>query len=60
LLLEKNLAISFAGAVGNRFVYKSSRIQKWQMFSESDRRGITEQYWLTPSFAEESTMLPKR
>jgi hypothetical protein len=24
LLLEKNLAISFAGAVGNRFVYKSS------------------------------------
>jgi hypothetical protein len=41
LLLEKNLAISFAGAVGNRFVYKSSRGQKWQMFSESDRRGIS-------------------
>jgi hypothetical protein len=41
LLLEKNLAISFAGAVGNRFLYKSSIVQKWQMFSESDRRGIS-------------------
>ncbi len=25
---------------GDRFVDKSSRVQKWQMFSESDRRGI--------------------
>ncbi|MDP8964535.1 MAG: hypothetical protein M3O33_11235 [Cyanobacteriota bacterium] len=41
LLLEKNLAISFAGAVGNRFIYKGSRVQKWQMFSESDRRGVS-------------------
>jgi hypothetical protein len=24
----------------DRLLYKSSRIQKWQMFSESDRRGI--------------------
>ncbi|CAA9278100.1 hypothetical protein AVDCRST_MAG92-3350 [uncultured Coleofasciculus sp.] len=40
-MLEKNLAISFAGVVGNRLVYKGSRVQKWQMFSESDRRGIS-------------------
>jgi hypothetical protein len=25
---------------GDRFIYKGSRVQKWQMFSESDRRGI--------------------
>ncbi len=25
---------------GDRFVDKSSRVQKWQMFSESDRRGL--------------------
>jgi hypothetical protein len=27
---------------GDRFVDKSSRVQKWQMFSESDKRGIVE------------------
>jgi hypothetical protein len=27
----------------DRTVYKSSRIQKWQKFSESDRRGILNQ-----------------
>ncbi len=26
---------------GDRFVDKSSRVQKWQMFSETDTRGIT-------------------
>jgi uncharacterized SAM-binding protein YcdF (DUF218 family) len=25
---------------GDCFIYKSSRVQKWQMFSESDRRGV--------------------
>jgi hypothetical protein len=35
LLLEKNLAISFAGAVGNRFVYKSSlRSEMANVFGE--------------------------
>ncbi|QXE26390.1 hypothetical protein B6N60_05122 [Richelia sinica FACHB-800] len=27
----------------DRFLCKDSRIQKWQMFSESDRTGITPQ-----------------
>jgi len=26
---------------GDRFIYKCSRVQKWQMFSESDRRGLS-------------------
>jgi hypothetical protein len=52
---KKKLAISFAGAVGNRFLYKSSRVQKWQMFSESDRRGrIFALWWQWLKLATES------
>ncbi|WP_335081794.1 hypothetical protein [Nostoc sp.] len=45
----KNLVIVFVirkkscdacGGLRLRFVYKSSRIQKWQKFSESDRTGV--------------------
>ena len=38
-----NLALSSISTqkkAGDRFIYKSSKVQKWQMFSESDRRGI--------------------
>jgi hypothetical protein len=38
-----NLALSSISTqkkAGDRFIYKSSRVQKWQKFSESDRRGI--------------------
>ncbi|MBW4565342.1 MAG: hypothetical protein KME32_30505 [Mojavia pulchra JT2-VF2] len=40
LFLENNRAIAYGTGVANHLLYKSSRIQKWQMFSESDRRGI--------------------
>jgi len=38
----KNLVVAFVirKKSGDRFVYKSSRIQKWQKLSESDRRGL--------------------
>jgi hypothetical protein len=38
-----NLALSSISTqkkAGDRLIYKSSRVQKWQKFSESDRRGI--------------------
>ena len=41
LLLEKNRAMPAVFA-SLRLLYKSSRIQKWQMFLETDRRGIKE------------------
>jgi len=45
LLLERNRAIAYGTSEANRFLCKSSRIQKWQKFSESDRRRILNDVW---------------
>ncbi len=42
---------------GDRFVDKSSRVQKWQMFSESDRRGIVVSVTLSGCTSEKARSL---
>ena len=43
ILLEKKMCLVFVIRKESRdtLLYKSSRTQKWQMFSESDRRGLS-------------------
>ena len=51
-----NLALSSISTqkkAGDRLIDKSSRVQKWQKFSESDRRGISHVY------ISESTSSPR-